>query len=88
MSTEDPTPLSHGVTLQAPGGYCLQITDRARSIQLELALNKSPYGCAWSAIGDYLFDFGAGTSVPPTLAVSTFQIMFLETLLLEIDGSQ
>ena len=65
------------------------ITDNLRSftvtkriaIDIELKLNKSEYGHAWSYIGDTLYDYGAKQKEIPVLTVTSFQYDFLKDVL-------
>jgi hypothetical protein len=66
----------------------LQISDEIRrfsvtkriAIEIELKLNKSEYGWAWSHIGDILFKFGSSHEPIQELIVSSFQYEYLKNI--------
>ena len=68
------------------GPHPLILSSPRQAIELELALNKSPYGHAWKHIGNVLYEFGVGQPTVSTLTLTHFQLVFLKTLLSERDG--
>jgi hypothetical protein len=56
--------------------------DKKECIDLELRLNVSSKGRTWSHIGDYLFEYGSGSSkAAKSMTVEPFQYTFLCQLL-------
>jgi hypothetical protein len=56
--------------------------DKKECIDLELRLNVSSKGRTWSHIGDYLFEYGSGSSkAANSMTVEPFQYTFLCRLL-------
>jgi hypothetical protein len=68
------------------GAHPLALSNPRQAIELELSLNKSPYGHAWKHIGDALYDFGVGRPTVAALTLTHFQLVYLKTLLSERDG--
>ena len=60
----------------------------SKALRVELALNVSPHGHAWSTLGDRLYDWGIGRAVEPAFKVEAVQHAWVEECVKALTKSQ